>query len=126
MVGDQSSWTPTIWREIEEVPQDDPKDASSRQGRSDPKESDERLALENLSGPLVERSELSEVSIEWLRDHYHILSWYRLMAPSKEGWVVCPPDGYIAIYKKLLHLGFRFPLHPIFVNIFDLYDVVPA
>ena len=64
MVRDQSFRTLTVQRETEEASQDDPEDASSRQDRPDPEESDERPTPDNLFRPLVERFELSEVGIQ--------------------------------------------------------------
>ncbi|KAG1327982.1 hypothetical protein COCNU_01G019160 [Cocos nucifera] len=101
MMEEQSSQTSTIQREIEKVPQDDSKDISSRQDYPNPKESDERLALENLSGSLAKRFELSEANIERLRDHYHIPSRYRQMAPSEEGIRISVESLRYAIKRKL-------------------------
>ena len=71
-------------------------------------------------------SELFEVDIERLRGHYHISRQYRLMASDEDGWVVRPPNSYIAVYEEFLRLGLQFSIHPFFVNILDFYEVVPA
>ena len=101
-IGDYSSQTPTIQRETEEVSRDELEEMTSRQGHSDSEELDEWPAVKKPSGPLVERSELSEATIDRLRRHYHIPSHYRVMVPDEEGQIVHPPDGYIVIYKEFL------------------------
>ena len=101
-IGDQSSRVLTTQRATEEITRDDPDEVSSWQGQSDLDESNEQPTIENIFGPLVERSKLTETAVDRLEGHYHISSRYQLMVPNKGGRVVHPFDGYIAIYKEFL------------------------
>ena len=49
-----------------------------------------------------------------------------MIVPDPEGWISEPLEGCIAFYDESLWSSLRFPLHPIFSNVFDFYRVHPT
>ena len=61
-----------------------------------------------------------------MQSYYKILRDFVIVVPYSSERLDRSPAGSIAVYEDHLKVGLHFSLHPFFIQIFNLYHVVPA
>ena len=77
-------------------------------------------------GPSMIKSKISPRMLGEVRAHYRFPSGCVVSAPRDDERINNPPRDSFGLYIDHLKVGLRFPLHPFFSKIFELYLVVPG
>lgn len=80
----------------------------------------EELRLESI------RSNLCESRLAILQGYYKISHNFSAFVPHSNEMIDRSPPSNIAIYKEYLKASLRFPFHQFFIQLFNLYHIVPV
>ena len=85
-------------------------------------DSSERKKLAEF-GPSMIKSKISRRMLGKVRDHYKFPSYYPASAPQ---WINNPSKESFSIYVDHLMAELKLLLHPLFIKVFEAYDIVPG